>query len=92
MGKRKLTGYWLFALECKYYLLQNLPVVDIITLNYVASNIWPYFPEGMKLLYKDKSRMLTHSNNPLVIPYFLSKSDFELLLHLRCLSHVLTTS
>ena len=89
MGKRnKINGYWLFVLDCKYFIEQRLSDADGLILNYVRSNIWPLLPDAVRQDYKEKAVELTRSNERHKAPLFLSRADFELMLHLRDLMHI----
>ena len=55
-SKNKINAYWLFALDCASY-LENLANIHlkVITINYIASNIWPNLSSHIKLQYKYKA-------------------------------------
>ena len=90
MGKKKnkLNGYWLFVLDCKYFIQKRLAYVDSLILNYVGSNIWPHLPDDMRQDYKEKAIKLTRSNERHEAPLMLSQTDFELMMHLRSLTDI----
>lgn len=60
MGKKnKPQGYWLFALDVTNHVesLIHEPLATI-TINYIASNIWPNMTNELKSLYKHEARIM----------------------------------
>ena len=77
MTKPKATGYWLFALDCKAYTEDILSEpIDILTTNYIASNMWPDLSVRMKSTYKMQAKNLNGLGIKAKAPQTIDKAEF----------------